>query len=245
MRAAFALLCGIACWATSAEAHLKDYLVNQDYYTAKKGEVEVAFWNDVNFAEADNSGSYHSTHQAEVEYGVLDHLQLAYYEVYTWNRADDWERNEFKIEAKARLAQAGDWPVDVAFYTEYKNPNGRRQEHSDELENKVILSRDVGRLNLVGNFVFEKKLNTGDKWEFEYTAGISYAITRRTRLGIEVQQGLGDSGRFAADTTQPLYVVPGIYTSVTPHVRVLVGPAFGLTRVSDDLQLRSIVEVEF
>ncbi len=33
--------------------------------------------------------------------------------------------------------------------------------------------------------------------------------------------------------------------SLTPHVRLLVGPAFGLTRVSDDVQLKSIVEIEF
>ena len=236
----------IAIWAAPAEAHLKDYLVDQDYYTAKKGEFEVTVWDDMNFAEADNSGSYNSKHQLELEYGVLNHLQLAYYEVYTWDRNKDWERNEFKIEAKARLAEAGQWPVDVALYTEYKNPNGRRDLSSDELENKVILSRDFGPWNVVGNVVFEKKLNTGDPWEFEYTAGMSYAVTPRTRVGLEIKEGLGASGDFKLfSKREALYLVPGIYTSLTPHIRVLVGPAFGLTRVSDDLQLRSIVEVEF
>ncbi len=226
-------------------AHMKDYLVSQDYYTAKKGEFEVAFWNDFNFSEADNDDTYNSKHQIEIEYGILDHLQLSYYEVYTWGREKDWERDEFKIEAKARFAEAGQWPVDLALYTEYKNPDGHRDISSDELENKVILSRDFGKLNLVGNFIFEKKLNTGDDWEFEYTAGASYAVTPRIRLGLEVKQGLGDSGDFTFNSTQPLYIVPGIYASITPHVRVLFGPAFGVTRASDDLQLKSIVEVEF
>ena len=233
------------CGARVAEAHLRDYLVNQEYYTAKKGEFEAELYNDMNFVEADHDGTYNSKHQVEVEYGVTDHLQLAYYEVYTWDRSKDWERDAFKVEAKYRFAEAGQWPVDLALYTEYKNPDGHRDINSDELENKVIVSKDIGPWNLVGNFVFEKKLNTGSHWEYEYTAGVSYALTPRTRVGLEVKQGLGDSKDFAFDSTQNLQLIPGIYTNLTPNVRLLLGPAFGLTRVSDDLQLRSIVEVEF
>ena len=229
-----------------AEAHLRDYLVNQYYYTTKRGEFEVEFHHDMYFAEADNDDSYNSKHQVEFEYGVTDHVQLAYYEVYTWDRAKDWERDEFKIEAKLRLAEAGQWPLDLALYTEYKNPDGHRDIRSDELENKVILSKDVGPWNLVGNFVFEKKINTHSDWEFEYTAGMSCALTARTRLGLELKETLGDSDEFGWHRKDhQLFLVPGLYTNLTPHVRVLVGPAFGLTRASDDLQLRSIVEVEF
>jgi len=229
-----------------AHAHLKDYLVNQDYYTAKRGEVEVTFWNDVNFVEADRDESYTSKHQVEVEYGLLDHLQLAYYEVYRWDRTNDWERDAFKVEGKLRFAEAGAWPVDVALYTEYENPNGRRRAHSDVLENKVILSRDFGPWNVVGNAIFEKPLNTGGPWKFEYTAGVSYSLTPRTRLGLEVKETLGDRREFGVQREDhELYLVPGIYSSLTPHVRLLVGPAFGLTRASDDLQVRSLVEIEF
>ena len=105
-------------------AEARDYLVNQHYDTTEKGEFEVELYNDMNFSEADNDDSYNSKHQLELEYGLLDHLQLAYYEVYTWDRSDDWARDAFKIEAKLRLFEAGQLPVDVAFYTEYSNPNG-------------------------------------------------------------------------------------------------------------------------
>ncbi len=250
MRHRVAYLAIVALWvglceAQVAEAHMRDYLLNQQYYTAKQGEFEVEFYNDMNFSEADNADTYNSKHQVEVEYGITDHLSLAYYEVYTWDRTKDWERDEFKLEAKYRFAEAGQWPVDLALYTEYKNPDGHRDINSDELENKVILSKDFGPWNVIGNFVFEKKLNTGSHWEYEYTAGISYALTPRTRLGVELKQGLGDSKDFAFNGTQNLQILPGIYTNPTPNIRILVGPAFGLTRTSDDLQLRSIVEVEF
>jgi len=228
-----------------AEAHMRDYLVNQAYYTAKKGEFEVELWNDFNLVEADNDDTWTFRHQTELEYGLTDHLQLAYYEVYTWNRSKDWERDQFKIEAKLRLAQAGQWPVDVALYTEWKNPDGSRDARSDALENKIILSKTFGPWNVVGNVIFEKALNTGTPWEYEYTAGVSYGLTPRTRLGLEVKQELGNSEDFRFDGTQKLYVVPGVYTNLTPHVRILVGPAFGLTRSSDDVQLKSILEIEF
>lgn len=241
---AIGLLVGLSAISV-AEAHLRDYLVNQPYYTTEKGEFEVAFWNDVLFPDADNDDTYKTRHQIEFEYGLTDRLQLAYYEVYTWDRAKDWERDQFKIEAKLRLAEAGDWPVDVALYTEYKNPDGTREARSDALENKLILSKDVGPWNFITNAVFEKELNTHSDWEFEYTAGVSYALTPRTRLGLEVKHELGSVRDIEVGDQQKLFVVPGIYTSLTPHVRVLIGPAFGLTRVSDDVQLRSLVEVEF
>ena len=232
--------------APEAQAHLKDYLVNKDYYTARRGEVEVTLWNDVNFSEADNDDSYRTKHQLELEYGLCDHLQLAYYEVYTWDRTKDWERDGFKLEAKLRLAEAGQWPIDVALYTEYKNPDGHRDVSSDELENKVIVSRDFGPWNGVTNFVFEKKLNTHSDWEFEYTAGVSYGLTARIRLGLELKESLGDADEFGIRRKDhQLYLVPGLYASLTPHLRLLVGPAFGITRASDDLQLKSILEMEF
>ena len=229
-----------------AEAHRRDYLLNQPYHTAKRGEVEVELYNDMNFSEADNDESYNSRHQVELEYGLLDHLQLAYYEVYEWNRSNDWERAAFKMEAQVRLAEAGQWPLDVAFYSEYKNPDGHRDVHSDEIENKVIVSKDLGPWNLVGNWVSEKAINVHSHWEFEYTAGVSYALTPRTRLGLEWKETLGDTEEFGVhQKDHQIFLMPAVYTSLSPHVRLLAGPAFGLTRASDDLELRSIVEVEF
>ena len=223
----------------------REYLINQGYYTAEKGELEVELYNDINFSDAGDGDTYNSKHQIEFEVGVTDHLQLAYYEVYTWDRTKDWERDAFKVETKLRLGEAGQWPIDIAFYTEYKNPNGRRQAYSDVFENKVILSKEIGPWNLIGNFVFEKKIYAEEPWEYEVTAGVRYSLTPKTSLSVEVKQGLGDSDDFGFSRNRECLVVPGIYTRLTEHLRLLIGAAFGLTRVSDDVQLKSILEVEF
>ena len=241
---------GLVCaCAGQVEAHLRDYLVNEQYYTAKKSEFEVELHNDLHLSEADQTRSYSSEHQVELEYGILDHLQLAYYEVFGWEDArsgDRWDREEFKLEAKLRFAEAGQWPADVALYLEYASPDGPRDVSSDAIEGKVILSRDFGSWNLIGNFIFEREINVHEAWQLAYTAGISYAVTPTTRLGLEVKESLGDEDEFdifSAD--REAYLVPGVYITLTPHVRLLAGPAFGLTRSSDDLQVRTIVEVEF
>ena len=224
----------------------RDLLVNQSYLTLERGEFEVELYNDVNFAEADNDDTYNSKHQIEVEYGVTDHVQVAYYEVYTWDRSQDWERDAFKIEAKLRFAEAGQWPLDLALYTEYKNPDGPRDVRSDVVEQKLIASKTLGRVTLVGNVIFEKEINTHSDWTFEYTAGASVGLTPRSRLSLELKESLGDSDEFGIRRRDhELFLVPGILVELTPHVELIAGPAFGLTRASDDLQLRSIVEVEF
>lgn len=240
------VIIGIGICGGGGVTFSRDYLVNQSYSTAEKGEFEIELWNDMNFKEADNDDTYNSKHQLEVEYGLTDHLQFAYYEVYTWDRAQGWERDAFKVEAKARFAEPGKWPVDLALYTEYKNPDGHRDVNSDELENKVILSKDVGPLNLVGNVIFEKQLNTHSDWEFEYTAGASYAMTPKARVGLELKETLGDSDEFGwRRKDHKLQLIPNLSVKLHEHVEAIVGLAFGLTRASDDLQLKSIVALEF
>ena len=234
------------CLGWPARAFARDYLVNQPYTTAEQGEFAVALWSDMNFVEADNDETYTFKQQVEFEYGLTDHLQLAYYEVYTWDRRKDWERDQFKLEAKYRLAEARQWPVDITLYTEYKNPDGPRDRRSDAIENKLILSKNLGAWNVVANLVAEKDINTHSDWEFEYTAGVSYALSPRTRLGLEVKETLGDADVLGVHREDhKAYLIPGLYTDLTSHVRWLIGPSFGLTRASDDLQLKSIVEVEF
>ncbi len=248
MRAAAA---GAVVWvlaAAPAQAHLRNYIFSQDYYTTTQGEVEVELYNDYDFSDLDNGDTHDSKHQLELEYGLTDHLQIALYDVYTWDaaRADEWQRDMWKAELKYRLAEVGQWPVDVTLYTEYKAPNGPRDRRSDAWENKLILAKHVGPVHLVTNLIAEKDLNTHGDWTFEYTAGISHAFTPRITGFLEYKEELGGSHDvewFAGHHKQQL--LPGVAVTFTPHVRLLAGPAFGLTSPTDDLQVKSILEVEF
>lgn len=232
--------------AAPAQAHMRNFIETQDYYTTARGEVEVELHNDYDLPTAGEDGTFHSKHQIEVEYGLTDHLQVAGYEVYTWDRKNDWERDKFKLELKGRLAEAGQWPVDVALYTEYANPNGSRDAHSDAWENKLILAKDIGLLHVAANLVGEKAINEAAPWEWEYTLGASYLLTPRVRPMLEYKEALGNTDGvqwFAND--HEAYVMPGAAVMVAPHVNLVAGLAFGVTDVSDEVRLKSIMEFEF
>ena len=229
-----------------AFAHMRDYLVNQSYHTTRKGEFELELHNDLNLKEGDNDNTYSSQHQVEFEYGLTNRLQLAYYEVLKWDRPNDWQRDSFKIETKYRFLESGELPVDVALYGEYRNPNGHQDTGSDVVEGKLILSKDFGPWNVTGNLVAEREIDAHEDWQWEYTAGVSYSLSPKVRLGLELKEDLGDQGEFGIHRkAHKLQLVPGIYANVAPHVRLLFGPAIGLSHAADDLQLKSIVEIEF
>lgn len=231
-----------------AHAHMRNYIFSQDYYTEKQGGFEVELHNDLNLSDTDNEDTYDSKHQLELEYGITDHLQAAVYEVWGWDnaRADEWQRDMWKAELKYRFVEAGQWPVDVALYTEYKAPNGPRERRSDALENKLILAKHVGPVHLVANLVAEKNINTHSDWTFQYTLGASHAFTPRVIGFLEYKETLGgqdDVEWFAGNHAQQL--LPGVAVQTSEHSRVLFGPAIGLTGATDDVQLKSIFQVEF
>ena len=229
-----------------AHAEPRSYIFNQGYYTPEKGEFEVALYNDYNFIDTDDSDLDTSKHQIELEYGVTSHLQLAYYEVYGWSREEDFERDELKVEGKYRFLEAGELPVDVALYAEYVNPNGHREIRSDEMELKLILSKNLGRWNVTGNFIAEREINEHDPWALEYTLGATYPVHPKVNLGLEIKESLGDSADFGIDRKDHSFqLMPVVAASPTPHMRILFGPAIGLTHEAPDLQLKSIVEIEF
>ena len=243
----FAAAAALLANESAAFAHQRDYVLNQPYYTTRKGEWELEVWTDYHLRDVDHGNTHSFKQQYELEYGLTNRLQVAYYEVIKWDRTKDWRRDALKVETKYRFAEAGEWPVDVALYGEYEGPNGRQDGDSDALEGKLIVSKDLGPWNVIGNLIAERKINEHEFWGLEYRAGVSYPVTQRVRLGLELRETLGaPEGEFGARRKgHEVQLMPGLYASVTPHVRLLIGPAFGLTKAADDVQIRSIVEVEF
>src|SRR5437762_4651774 len=60
--------------------------------------------------------------QNEIEYGISDRWEVGFYQVFEANPADGGENgllfDGLKFRLRTRLANAGDWPVDVGLYFE-------------------------------------------------------------------------------------------------------------------------------
>jgi hypothetical protein len=239
------MVIAVVCVPNTSEA-MRDYLLSQGYKTAHRGEIEIEMFNDWVLHEFDNSDSYTSKHQLELEYGLTDHLQLAAYVVWKWNERDSLFYDEWKAEVKYRFVEPGDWPVDVAVYAEYHGKNGSPPDDSDKVEIKLITSKSWGPWNVTSNMIAEKAVQNASKTSFDWTAAVSYAWTSHLRTSLEFKQTLGDQDEFGWHRKgHVVQLMPTIGWKMTSNSKILIGPAFGITRAAPDVEIKTMVAIEF
>ena len=212
-------------------AHKRDFLDTYGYYTLERGGVELELFTDLRVPD---SGRNRWFHQSEVEYGVTDRYTLGVYGVFV----DGQGFTAWKLENKYRLSQPGQWPVDTTLYLEYKDANGAKDQN--EIEAKAILSKDFGKWNLTANpileFEQEEEPNGEKEWEAEpaLALGTAYRTGGRLTPGIELL--------LAKRKTR---LTPGLYIDILPEIRLNLGVGIGLEKPADDMQFKSLLELEF
>jgi hypothetical protein len=171
------------------------------YATLGEGESEVEAITDVNMLRvyADPAGDptkgklYEPEYEltTEYEYGITNRLELGLYQAF-YSTALDGGNNTvgfdgLKWRLRTRLAEAGEWPIDVSLYFEIETMH-------DELafEEKVNLERDLGRLRLLANLWVEEPIerpwdDAARKLDFVInpTAGFSDELWPGLNLGVE------------------------------------------------------------
>jgi hypothetical protein len=163
------------------------------YETLGAGQTELEQYVDMTPVRAISvSGDrvwYGATQfQTEFEYGITDRLELGLYVTYVpTNPAyaltpQMTNGNGMKQRLRYRLAEVGEWPIDVALYGEIAE-----NEREIEVEAKVILQRHVGPLRLVANAWAEREFYyTGkQEWVLHPTAGAVLDLDARIQPGIE------------------------------------------------------------
>ena len=124
----------------------------------------------------------------EAGYGVTDWWRPAI--VGEWRHAgDETDFTAFAIENVFDFTMTRAWPVHLGGYVEYEWAN----DGPDELEFKLLMERERGRLDLRLNLIGTRLLGSApdDTWEFGYAAQASYAFSDDFALGV---QGFGDAG---------------------------------------------------
>jgi hypothetical protein len=131
-----------------------------------------------------------SQFQTEFEHGITDRLELGLYVAFQPDGPPEWtntatltEGTGFKERLRWRLADAGEWPIDVALYGEVVE-----YQTEFELEAKVILERRIGDLRIVANAWAEREwyyaLSQQD-WVLNPTVGVTYQVTPAFHAGFE------------------------------------------------------------
>jgi len=189
---------GIGCLlfaARTASATPQPLPFTYVYETLPKGSFELEQYADYTplrvLDPAGDSILYGASQfQTEFEYGISDRLELGLYVTLapTTTAARNvpplTEGNGIKERLRLRLAEEGQWPLDVGLYGELVE-----NERDLELEAKIILQRRIGNLRVVANLWAEREYERfsfdDGNWVINPTLGLTYQVTPVFHPGIE------------------------------------------------------------
>jgi hypothetical protein len=207
------------------------------YATLSRGQLELEQFVDLSPVRGlDTTGALRYAPRGvlttELEYGLTDRLELALYIQLSEDPASGTGDSALHFDGikqrlRWRLAEAGEWPVDVALYGELAE---LRNEF--EVEAKVILEKRLGRLQLITNLWAEHEFYYDGRreWVLNPTAGGSFEITPAVHLGAEYWMRAEFGGGAPAGAFNPAphhYVGPALlllfnrfWWTIGPYVRL-------------------------
>lgn len=240
--------------STATAGHFKVY----GYTTPEQGEMELAYWTDYTIQSDAAMDFFGSTgipsekgwrHTLELEYGMTDRWTVSGYIDFDQPSGEPLKYvGSRAVVTRYRFLERGARFFDGAVYLEYYLPSPDVLGFAKErLEARIILERQMDSVTVTLNPKLEKVLSGPDVeegLEFEYGAGVYVDRFSSIRPGIEFFGSLGELVNFKSRDQQAHYVVPMVKWGLSEHLAWNIGLAFGLTKTSDDLVVKSILEWE-
>ena len=241
----------VAAVAAPARADRRAYGVTYEAVTAPKGELDVETWSTFSPAgELDGGPASRGVREmVELEYGLTDRWDAALYNMLDVITSGDTKTGYagFKLETRYRPTDRGEWVVDPVFYLEFQQLF--RGDARQKLEAKLIVAKDLGRVNLAANLAVEEEHTTDPAYkpELEYAAGASYAFSPAWMLGVETFGKAERSDGSAVNRTWagPALSWAGGGRGALAGVWVTLAGGAGVTANADDYYARAIVGLQF
>jgi len=230
--------------AGTAHADRRAFGYTYEYNTMAEGGLDLELWNTQSRSTFDG-GTAGLEWKAELEYGITDHWDIALYQVFAQDgREGAVAYDETSLETRYRFAERGQWPVDVLVYLELAKGFGATKW---DVEPKLVLARDLGKLSLNLNFAPEVQFSrTADAGktsldvalEPSWALGASYEVSPRWKVGAETF----GAHPFAEKVTEA-WVGPAVSWAPSAKLWVASTAAFGLTDASDAFALRFVLGI--
>ena len=195
--------------STSSYADNRRYVWTYEYQTLPAGKGE--FENYFTLSSPDMrhpKGKTTTEHQLELEIGMTDRFDFGIYQTFQQNPGEALSYEGYKLRGRYRFGERGGYFVNTLLYLEYK---GKADFSEHEIESKIILAKDFGKINISFNpiFVYEYE----NKWEFltEYALGTSYELNELLKFGVEAKGGKDGNyiGPVIAHGTEKFWVTLG------------------------------------
>lgn len=172
--------------ASHAYADRRSYVWTYEYKTMPKGEAEIEFYNTLEFPNTANAKVSTWKQLFELEYGITDNWDISLYQSYKQTNtaaANTLSYDGFKVRTRYRFGSPGLYPIDPLVYFELINPNDMSK--NSVFEGKIILAKDLGRMNISYNQIYKKELKDSATAENEYSLGLGFEFSPAFKLGLE------------------------------------------------------------
>jgi hypothetical protein len=246
-----ATLFGLLTFPTTGKADRRIFGYTYPYQTLPKGMLELEHYLDLGLADWDNPAtaaiedSWSAPdwrHQLEFEYGITDHLDFGFYNVFRQKPYGTLQYEGLKVRSRYRFGEQGQRAIDPAIYLEAAYSGG-----AVKFEQMLILSKILGNFELTVNAKFEQEYGFKDKaWEYEALPlmGIGYHFSHHLALSLEyygklkIEEG---SVEYFVSYLGPAISVAGNQFFWTIAVQPQLGDRAGLATI----QLRSLFGAVF
>ena len=214
--------------------------------TAPPGSLDVELWGtwyEPPKATPGAPGSWR--YQLELETGITERWDIAAYGVVRQVAGADPEFEAVKLESRYALAAPGSWFVDPVIYVELQKTFLDDKPFS--VEEKLILAKDLGRLNVSLNGAAEQEVAGGDvEPEDSWALGSSWELVPAFRLGAEI---FGDRAKVASAAggeqwQSQAWAGPAVSLAYGRSWLVLAA-GWGLNDQSDELRIRGVLAFQF
>lgn len=222
--------------------------------TLNRGMLEFETLNSVSAIGHEGGGAEYGSNRMyrtalELSYGLTDKIEAAAYLNLAHPNGASLQYAGSKYRLRGSLFEQGEYPIDLGWYAELEwHRVPQFDENELEFELRPIITKQLGRLELDLNPIFEKAIFTGPNknrgFEFGYASGIYYNYWPWLSPGLEFYGGAG-----LIDDSDPLdqqqhYIFPVIRGQLPHGIEYNFGVGIGLTRGSDQLIPKLNVELE-
>lgn len=250
--------------AGAARADERLFTYSYEPKVLPEGALELEQWATLRQGKKDGQFTRWDL-RTEFEVGLLDSLSTSLYMNYGATRSDgvqglaDEDRFRFdgvSNEWRWRLTDPVADPLGSLLYFEW-----RYQGQEAELEEKLVLGRELGDLVLAANVIFEEDWRWGSQGtsrelEAFLTAGVAYRASAHLALGIEAMER-NTFPEYRRWETSTIYAGPALHLAagrfwatltVLPQIAAPKGATSGKLCLDDDherVEARLIVSLEF
>ncbi len=215
----------------AANADQRSYVWTYEYMTLNKGSTEFEYYLTTKTTDDSRSGDTDYQHQLELEYGITGRWDIALYQVLNQADGESLKYGGFKVRTRYRFGERGEFFVDPLVYLEYQS----KVDDSDVFEGKVILSKDIGNLNISYNQIIETEVDGNGEVEHGYAFGVSYLIHPAVSIAVE------SKGNY----TEGTYAIGPTLSWAGGRIWANIGLLFGLNDKTPDRQARFIIGIPF